>query len=921
MRPTKLTMSAFGPYAGEITLDMNALGSRGIYLICGDTGAGKTTIFDAISFALYGEASGRARQGAMLRSKYASPDTPTFVEMSFLYGGAEYKLRRAPEYMRPAKRGTGYTKQAAEAVFTRPDGSVLTKTSEVNAAVIDLLGVDRERFAQIAMLAQGDFLRLLLAGTEERKEVFRRIFDTSPYRELQERLKQEQSLLRSEIERLRLSISQYISGAVCAKDSPLLDELESARAGLIPADEAAQLIERVISEDEKAKRAADATLEECERAILTLSKKLASAQAAERTRTELKKAQTELSVLKEGEAALKAALETQQRRQGEGERLFAEAQALRARLGAYDELEAARELARGKLKDIAELEKLLASLDTARAQDSNSIVSMRAELSSLSNIEGSASRLEAEAERLQTRREALTQLSQAAEKLKSSQKALSEAQSDLVAALDEYEELDDRYKSRQRRFLEEQAGLLAQTLKGGMPCPVCGALEHPAPARLSGGAPTREELEKLKAECQASAQHCDEHSRRTGELKGGVDAQCAALEEKALALLGKISLCEISEKASAELNKTKAELLMLSERMKELKRSAERKAELEAKIEQAELSLKTADADAAQCREALAARSAELEALTQSGKKLREGLEFESRAEALSAISQKESERNAILLALDSAQTKVTAWNNDFAAANAKISSLSQQLEGSEIIDSSALTEKSDALISERRRLNALCAELSSRIDRNGDAAALIRKKCVSAAEAEQRYARVKALSDTAGGTLSGKEKIMLETYVQMAYFERIIARANTRLMVMSCGQYELKRRPQAENRQSQSGLELDVIDHYNDTVRDVRSLSGGESFIASLSLALGLSDEIASTSGGIRLDTMFVDEGFGSLDEQALEQAIKALAGLSEGNRLVGIISHVSELRTRIDKQIVVKKYRSGGSRAELIT
>ena len=205
------------------------------------------------------------------------------------------------------------------------------------------------------MLAQGDFLRLLLAGTEERKEVFRRIFDTSPYRELQERLKQEQSLLRSEIERLRLSISQYISGAVCAKDSPLLDELESARAGLIPADEAAQLIERVISEDEKAKRAADATLEECERAILTLSKKLASAQAAERTRTELKKAQTELSVLKEGEAALKAALEAQQRRQGEGERLFAEAQALRARLGAYDELEAARELARGKLKDIAEL--------------------------------------------------------------------------------------------------------------------------------------------------------------------------------------------------------------------------------------------------------------------------------------------------------------------------------------------------------------------------------------------------------------------------------------------------------------------------------------------------------------------------------------------------------------------------------------
>ncbi len=209
---------------------------------------------------------------------------------------------------------------------------------------------------------------------------------------------------------------------------------------------------------------------------------------------------------------------------------------------------------------------------------------------------------------------------------------------------------------------------------------------------------------------------------------------------------------------------------------------------------------------------------------------------------------------------------------------------------------------------------------MHSYIASNKSALQKIKLKSGDLDDYEKRYQWVLPLSNTANGKVAGKEKIMLETYIQMTYFDRIISRANTRFMVMSGGQYELKRRKEAEDKKAQSGLDLDIIDHYNGTERSVKTLSGGESFKASLSLALGLSDEIQSIAGGIKLDTMFVDEGFGNLDDDSINQAMNALSGLAEGNRLVGIISHVSELKNRIDKQIVVAKEKSGGSKANII-
>lgn len=248
------------------------------------------------------------------------------------------------------------------------------------------------------------------------------------------------------------------------------------------------------------------------------------------------------------------------------------------------------------------------------------------------------------------------------------------------------------------------------------------------------------------------------------------------------------------------------------------------------------------------------------------------------------------------------------------------MNALTAQLKDAEEIDVDTEKKRQTELTTEKADLTKAITVISSRLDRNGEALKNIRKGSGRLTEVETKWTWVKALSNTANGNIGGKEKIMLETYVQMTYFDRILARANTRFMIMSGGQYELKRRIEAENNRSQSGLELDVIDHYNGTERSVKTLSGGESFKASLSLALGLSDEIQSSAGGIRLDTMFVDEGFGSLDDESLQQAMRALYGLTEGNRLVGIISHVSELKEKIDKQIVVTKEKSGGSRAEIV-
>ena len=287
MRPLKLTLSAFGPYAGRVDLDLARLGEQGLYLITGDTGAGKTTLFDAITYALYGEPSGENRDPSMFRSKYAQPDTPTWVELTFSYGGKTYVVRRNPEYERPAKKGGGTTLQRADAELTLPDGGLVTKAREVNRAIVEIIGLDRSQFAQIAMIAQGDFLKLLLADTRSRQEIFREIFKTRYYMVFQERMKGEAGALQRDCEAARASVQQYIGGVVCREGDPLLPRVQRARAGELPFQETVALIEALIGGDREEETRQQALLDRLDGALKETSALLGRAEEAQKTREKL----------------------------------------------------------------------------------------------------------------------------------------------------------------------------------------------------------------------------------------------------------------------------------------------------------------------------------------------------------------------------------------------------------------------------------------------------------------------------------------------------------------------------------------------------------------------------------------------------------------------------------------------------------
>ena len=409
------------------------------------------------------------------------------------------------------------------------------------------------------------------------------------------------------------------------------------------------------------------------------------------------------------------------------------------------------------------------------------------------------------------------------------------------------------------------------------------------------------------------------------KLSGTCAEAKATLEERSNRLLEELQRLEIADAFGAQntilsmREEIEARLADTEIALKEKEEQISRQKEISRIIPAREDELEKIKSEILELEKELSAKRAAAEELSRIIEQTRTSLKFNSLDEATAHKTTLEKRHEEIKLLIENAKNSFDECDKKITELKAKIESLRQTLSESSEANENELRAKKEELIAKKKTLTDKRDGVNVRLSTNQSALEKIEALSASIQELEEKYTQVKALSDTANGLLSGKEKIMLETYIQMTYFDRIIARANTRLMIMSSGQYELKRR-KSGGRQRQIGLDLDVIDHYNGTERDVRSLSGGESFKASLSLALGLSDEIQSSSGGVRLDTMFVDEGFGSLDEESLSQAMRALYSLADGNRLVGIISHVSELKEKIEKQIVVKKKKSGGSTAEII-
>ena len=909
MRPVYIRMSAFGPYAGIQELNMEELGAGGLYLITGDTGAGKTTIFDAITFALYGEASGDSREAGMLRSKYADPSVPTEVELTFIYGGKTYKVCRNPEYERPTKRGTGMTMQKAEAELIYPDGRVVTKPKDVTAAVTEIMGVNREQFCQIAMIAQGKFRDLIEKGTTERQKIFREIFRTAPYQQVQDILKGKYRALERECETLRESVKQYIQGILWNKDASEETPVEEVMELLTEQNKADQEIQAGLLEE----------LQQKEQVLQKIRSEL------ERDRERQKRQKLYLELQDKRQEQQEQLVEVRRRYQGEQEkgperqRIGDEISRLESLMPQYLHLE---ELKKNERADQDEREKLSGKQRQYEAKQEElkgKIQEGREAGESLADAPEEYQKLLFESEKHQKYMERLQNLSKVILQYEKLQQDLLVKQREYQTERDKVRKKEMDYHAKNQAFLDEQAGILAQTLVEDQPCPVCGSIHHPAPAEQNPGAPSKDELELLQQELEQCRVREAEASRKAGELLGNVQSRAESIKREAegLELTGtleemKHQLANLQKQGQTTEKQLQQEKGLASEKVKQ-------KDMWNRLLPEQEKALEKVAEELQQIRERQAAVESKQKAAGEEIQRLTGVLPYPGQKEAQEKHIELVQKQNEMKRQLEQAEKAVQTAEVEIAGTEGRLKELRQQLEEAVEADTEALRQKQAEIETEKAACEERGKELHHRIQNNQSVLKNLQNRSKELVEKEKQYTMVRSLAVTALGNIPGKEKIMLETYVQMTYFDRIIARANTRLMVMTGGQYEMKRRRGSSNLRSQSGLELDVIDHYNGSERSIRTLSGGESFQASLSLALGLADEIQASAGGIRLDTMFVDEGFGSLDSESLEQAVQALAGLAESKRLVGIISHVDELKNRIDRQIVVKKERSGGSTAEI--
>ena len=917
MRPLKLTVAGFGPYAGVQELDFEQLGTTGLYLITGDTGAGKTTIFDAITFALFGEASGSARDASMLRSKYAGPADPTYVELVFRYAAKDYTVRRSPEYERAKTRGTGTTKQAADAQLILPDGRIVTKLKDVDKAVRDIIGLTREQFSQICMISQGDFRRLLQADTKERARIFRDIFGTAPYVTLQEQLRSGTAELKLQRDQASHSIRQYIDGIVCSEDSLLAPQVRKARNDELLMADVLQLLEQLLTEDSSTQELLNGRLAEAEEQGESVTAQLTRARAhlaaaAALKQNELAQTQAE-EALARSEEALASALETKPQQ----EQLSRQITQIELLLPSYDALERLRsDLKKNSLQQ-KEAQTLRESAAKTKSALDTEIATLKEERRQLEAAGAQKEKLTARRQQATDLLEKFRRLAQHLNTLTEQRALLQKQQAAYLDADRESTRLGREYDTLNRAFLAEQAGILAEHLLPGEPCPVCGSVSHPHLAALSEKAPTEAAVQKAKKAYEKAQAYTQAASLAAGSQAGIVTGAEKALRSELAELLPEVSPEQAAQAVSSREQALSQDISRLNSGIAAARKQEQRREQLDLLIPRKEQLLAGADADLAASNEQLASLTASAEGCRRQIRELEAQLTFPDKASANAEKAVLERQLSVLIAAQERAEQNRGACKEKLTGIRSAIGQLRLQLADQPEPDPAALEQQREEIAARKSRITREQKTVHSRLETNRSIRASISAKAALLDDLDARYVWMKSLSETANGTLAGKEKIMLETYIQTTYFDRILERANLRLRKMSGGQYDLKRRS-AGSMRGQSGLELDIIDHINTSRRSVNTLSGGEAFLASLALALGLSDEV-QMSTGIRLDTLFVDEGFGSLDSEALSKAYSTLAGLTEGNRLVGIISHVTELKERIDRQIIVTKNKSGGSSAQI--
>lgn len=926
MKPLKLTMSAFGSYAGKNVIDFTGQ-QQGIFLITGDTGAGKTTIFDAITYALYNQTSGGERNGNMMRSQYARPETETYVELEFLYRGQTYRVRRNPDYKitKTLKNGKIREQKVPHSVeLTLPDGTVFPeKKNATDAKIIEILGLTADQFSQIVMIAQGDFLKLLYTKSDERKMIFSKLFRTDIYWKIQENLRRKSMEMDERIQENDRAFEQEKSRIM-----PLPESEE------IPLDELVERLRERLKDALKEQNLRRANVEELNKKITKyeeINKLFVSLEKIRQTGKELELRQVESK---------------ERRQQIENARkadkvLVAEQQNLRQQQAVEQSAQAIAKMGETLADDQEMFETLKTQLQEAEAKQKREAADIQKKMLALEQSFPSY-------EALQNARSEEQQAKKVWEDLgKTSEESFHKKEAG-IAALKEQQKRQEQiveqtkknweqtslsasesakhYEHMYEAFLKEQAGILAENLSAGCPCPVCGSTVHPDPAKLSDHAVTELEVEQAK-KTRAAAEEKRDLAYAAFEAEKTEKQKLAQAVEKEEADF--VLAQTIAKQQRKEAEQNYASLQKTAEQIRE-KLVYPSLAEAKKQYAAMQKALEAAEQEIAKKRQKVSELAEAMNTL--KGQKLAEE-ENQKTAKKLAVKTEKEyaklleksgfiSEETYHLAILpERSRSKLEREEKEYESQCLRQQSeqklLEKQVSGKTYTDTTELNEQLKAEKQALKEAEKTYMELHTAYENDRSVLQNCAVYLEKGKKLESEDQVIKSLSKTANGRLSGSAKIDFETYIQRQYFKQIIHEANKRLLTMSNHQFILKLKEEANTgRKTNEGLDLSVYSLVTDSERDVKTLSGGESFLAALAMALGLSDIVERSAGAIHPDMMFIDEGFGSLDAQSRQQAIEVLAELAGDSRMVGIISHVTELKEQIDRKLVVSR-TDKGSRA----